>query len=108
MQPHNRAANIKQSRMQSIPISQVDRRHANPPPTIITTVIVADGLAPEITRLSGTVLAEADVDQEIRVGVTGFEIGRGFFGRPLIDTPSEQSGRIPAPQFTTAVRFTIQ
>lgn len=89
MQPHNRTADIEQSRMQAIPISQVDSRHANPPPTIIATVIFADSLAPEVARLGGTALAKADVNQEIAVGETGFEIGRWSFARPLVDAPGE-------------------
>lgn len=54
--------NIKQSRMQPIAIPQVDRRHANPASSVITLVILADGLAPVLTRLGGTVFAEAGIN----------------------------------------------
>ena len=67
MQPHHRTPNIEQSRMQSIPISQVDGRHANPTSTVIATVIIANSFAPELANLGGTTVAETDVDQEITV-----------------------------------------
>ena len=75
VQPHHRAHDVRQPPVQSIPLSQVDRRHPRSSPPRITPVITLDRLQPEVPDAAVTVFTEPDVDQEVAKRVLGFKVG---------------------------------
>jgi hypothetical protein len=76
MQPQHRAPHIRRPRMQPIPIPEINRRHTNAPPALVARIIFLDLADPVVSNVLGYILAEADVDQEIRVTLAGHEIRR--------------------------------
>lgn len=86
MQPQHGTLYIRSSRMQSIPIPQINRRHANPLPSLVPRVILLNLANPVVAHLLFHIFAEANVNQEIRVLLAGLEIRcRSFGGEFVLD-----------------------
>lgn len=94
--------------MQAIPLAQINRRHARPPPPLIAPIIALDRLDPEVARLRRAVLAEADVDEEVAVGVVGLEIGCRVVGRPGVDGARAGRCPVPAAEFARPLGFVVE
>jgi hypothetical protein len=75
MQPQHRTLYIRQSRMQTISIPEIDGSHSSSFPAFITDVVVCDLIAPEIADGGRAVFAETDVDEEVGEGVARAEGG---------------------------------
>lgn len=88
--------NIKQTPMESITFPKIDRSHSSSATTVISGVVGLDSLLPELSGLGRTVLAEADVDQEIAIVEIGLEIGSCLLRGPFVDWPCAGINAVPA------------
>lgn len=84
MQPEHRTSNIRQSRMQAISFRKVDGRHTDSTPAIVALVVRLDRLAPIFAGVVVDIFAKADVDQEVAVLGSWFEVWSRFVGRPCL------------------------
>jgi hypothetical protein len=98
MQPQHRTPDIEQPPVQTIPISQIDSRHASAPPPIIAGVVVRDFLAPVVAVFVRYALAETDVDEEVGVFLRQLEGGYRVVGGEEVDHVCEVTGSVPAAQ----------
>jgi hypothetical protein len=60
--------------VQSISIPEIDRRHPDPPPPVITLVVLRDLLVPKLPDVGGAIFAKSNVDQEIGVFFAGYKV----------------------------------
>jgi hypothetical protein len=96
MQPHDRAPDIEETRVETIPLLQVDSGHPSSASTRIALVVTLHCLFPEVTNITGTVLPKANIDQEFAELVTHLVIRSGSFASPQLDTLSNKLITIPA------------
>lgn len=111
MQPHHRTPHIRQSTVQTIPVPEVDGRHADASPAIVPSVVLADSPAPQLARLGGTLVpVEADVDQEVAVVEVRDEVRRRgvVVARPLLDVGRQEGWRVPAVELAGAVGLVVE
>lgn len=71
-------------------------------------VVALHRLQPEISDAAITILAEASINQEVAVLITGFEIGGRLRGGPLIDVVRYQTWRIPAAKRARKLRLEVK
>jgi len=107
MEPHDRTSDVEQPAMQAITLTQIDRGHAGAASAVVALVVEWDDLAPRVSDLLVTVLAETDVDEEVAVFLVGPEIGRGNFAGPLIDRSRARGHAIPASQTSCSLGFVV-
>lgn len=107
VQPHHRAYDVRQSPVQSIPLSQIDRRHPRSSPARVTPVVTLNGLLPEIPDAAVAVSAEPDVNQEIAERVLGFKIGSLLGGGPVVDGTGACIDAVPTAEFACAFRLVV-
>lgn len=108
MQPQHGTHNITQASMESIPIPQIHSRHAGPLPAIVTAVVALDGLPPEVAHVRGTVLPEANVDQEIAVvEVRRPVVADGLGRRPRGDGESHVVHAVPAAELARPLGLVV-
>lgn len=107
MQPHHRTLNIWQTRMQPIPLGEVNRGHADPTSAVIAPVVLLDGATPKLAHILGTVLVETDVDQEIAVLGMRLEIRRRRRRRPPLDVGFQIGWPVPAAELARAFGFVV-
>jgi hypothetical protein len=62
VEPQYRTADIKQTSMKSITLSQIDGSHSSAAPTVIACVVGLNSLLPEFSGRRIAVLAEANID----------------------------------------------
>jgi hypothetical protein len=62
--------------MQPISIPEIDRRHPDPPPPLITPIILRDLLVPELPDVGGAIFAKSNIDQEIGELFAGYKVRR--------------------------------
>lgn len=98
MQPQYRTFHVRKSRMQTIPLGEVDGCHSNPPATVVALVVLFDSFTPEIAGFGRAIFAETDIDEEIAIISRRFEVRGGFVGRPGGDVVFEEGGAVPASQ----------
>lgn len=96
MKPEHWATNIKQTAVKSIPLSKIDGSHPGTTASFIALVIGLDGLLPKVPGLGRTVLAEANVYEEVAVVEVGFEVRGGLGGCPLVYRSCTSSKSVPA------------
>lgn len=107
MQPHDWAAHIEQSAVQTIPLPQVDGSHPGSSTSIVTLIVLLDCLLPETSDVRGAVFAETNVNQEVAVVVVGFEGRSGIIRCPLINWPSTGVHSIPAAELACTLRLVV-
>ena len=107
MKPHDRAFDIPQSSVQPISFSQVYGGHPRPPAPVIALVVGLDCLLPKFARLLGTVLAKANVDQEVSEVEARLKVVGRFIYSPVIDGPGASCDAVPAPKLPGTLRLIV-
>lgn len=81
MQPQHRTNHITQPQMQTVPISQINRTHPNPPPTFIPLVVLLNLISPKLSNIFWAFLfSKAHIDEEVAEIGTRSEVGCGLVG----------------------------
>lgn len=95
--------------MQPIPIPQIDRRHANPLPALISLIILLDLADPVVAHLLIYLFAKANVDEEVGVLLAGPEVRcGGLRGELVLDGLAEESGSLSASERAGALGFVVE
>jgi hypothetical protein len=100
MQPQHRTHHVTSPHVQTISIPEIDRRHPDPLPPVITLVVFRDLLVPELPDVGGAIFAKPNVDQEIGVLFAGYKVWRRLvLVRPKFtgDASAEWFDGVPAP-----------
>lgn len=108
MKPQHRTPHIRQSRVQTVSLGEIDSRHANPTSAVVALVVGLDGLTPVFPGVLVDVFAEADVDEEVAVGGVRLEGGGGGVGGPGGDVVFEEAGAVPAAEGDGVGVFVIE
>ena len=108
MEPQDRTSNVKEAAVQPIAFPEVDGSHSRTSSAVVALVVRLDGLFPVVADVAGAVFAEADVDEEVAEGVVGFEVGRRFVGRPVVDVGCEFGGAVPAMERAGTFGFVVE
>jgi hypothetical protein len=107
MKPHDRTPDVEEAPVQAIAVTQVDGGHTSAASAIVALVVGGNDLAPGVSRLLGTVLAEADVDEEVAVFLVWLEIGCQFFAGPFVDWSRAGGDAVPAAEVSRPFRFVV-
>jgi hypothetical protein len=108
VQPQHRTLDIPEPVMQPIPIPQIDRRHPNPPPSLIPLIVIPDLLSPERPSVLRHILTKPDIDQEIGILISRNKI-RGRRSRSKsIDSGLEERASVPAAEGDGARGFGVE
>ncbi len=107
MEPQHRTLHIAQSTVQSISVTQVNRRHTRPLAAVVALVVALYGLDPEIASLRVAVLAETNVDEEVCVVGSGLEIWGRRGGGPFVDGAGASGDAIPAAEFAGSFALVV-
>lgn len=71
-------------------------------------IVTLDGLQPKVSDATIAFLTETNIDKEVAVFVSGFEVWGRLRGGPLIDAAREQCWRIPAAKRAGTLRLEIE
>lgn len=107
MKPHDGTLDVEEATVQAIAVTQVDGGHASAASAVVALVVGGNDLAPGVSRLLGTVLAEADVDEEVAVFLVWLEVGCGGFAGPFVDRPRAGRDAIPAAEVSRPFGFVV-
>lgn len=94
--------------METVSCLQVDRRHSQSFPSILSEVVVMDGLFPESSFLAGHILPEANVNQEICTFRRRLKVRIAFLIIAILNGWTEKARCVPATQITGALRLVIK
>lgn len=108
MKPHDRAPDVEQTAVQTVALTQIDRGHASAASAVVSLVVGGNDLAPRVSDLLVTVLAEADVDEEVAVFLVWLEIRCGIFAGPLVDRFGARGYAVPASEFSRPFGFVVE
>lgn len=108
MEPHDRTPDVEQTAVQTVSLTQVDCGHASAASAVIALVVGGNDLAPHISDVLVTVLAKADVDEEVAVFLVWLEIRCCVVAGPLVDWSCARRDAVPAPKFSRSLGFVVQ